>query len=53
MLITKHNHTRQVAVMSLAEFMQRLELPARPLTVDIDWGEGADKDGVTIYLESE
>jgi hypothetical protein len=51
-----HIHTEQgkstVACMSLAEFMQRLDLPARPVTVDIDWGD-VDLPGVTIYLERE
>jgi hypothetical protein len=37
--------------MSLEEFMARLNLPARPTTVDIDWGD-IDLPGVTVYLES-
>jgi hypothetical protein len=52
MLIEKHPREQRIAVMSLAEFMQRLELPARPVTVDVDWGV-IDLPSVTVYLESE
>ena len=40
-------------VMSMAEFIDRLELPARPTTIDVDWFGDVDPAGVTIYLESE
>lgn len=51
-----HIHTEQgkstAVCMPLAEFMQRLELPVRPMSVDIDWGD-VDMPSVTVYLESE
>jgi len=37
--------------MSLEEFMARLNLPARPVSVDVDWGE-VRLPAVSIYLES-
>jgi hypothetical protein len=44
----------QMITMPLAEFMQRLGLPARPVTVDVDWYGDVDPAGITIYLvESE
>jgi hypothetical protein len=36
--------------MSLDEFMARLNLPARPVTVDVDWGD-VNLPSVTVYLE--
>lgn len=44
---------RLTATMPLDEFMRRLELPRRPVTVDIDWSEWPNPADVTIYLESE
>jgi hypothetical protein len=49
---TKTTNTR-IAQMSLDEFMRRLELPRRPVTVDIDWFGDVEPAGVTIYLESD
>lgn len=38
--------------MSLEEFMARLNLPARPTSVDVDWGD-VNLPSATVYLESE
>ena len=47
---SEHRNTR-IVTMTLKEFMERLELPGRPVTVFTSW-DGSE-DAVRIYLESE
>lgn len=51
--LTETTTRHLIAHLSLDEFMRRLDLPRRPVTVDIDWFGDVSKPGVTIYLESE